>query len=132
MDGGHYAMLIQSPDFFSVEKQFQLKGDTVMTLLTNSIDYKMPLIFKNIEFEAMKSGIRTSMHSTLDRIALFLVDHPGFKLSIAGHTDGRGDPEENEKLSQDRAEEIRKYRASWDLTASRASATAPASHSKTS
>jgi hypothetical protein len=109
MEGGHYAMLIQSPDFFSVEKQFQLKGDTVMTLLTNSIDYKMPLIFKNIEFEAMKSGIRTSMHSTLDRIALFLVDHPGFKLSIAGHTDGRGDPEENEKLSQDRAEEIRKY-----------------------
>ncbi|RYE91417.1 MAG: OmpA family protein, partial [Cytophagaceae bacterium] len=109
IDGSRYAMLIQSPDFFSVEKQFALKGDTVMTLLTNSIDYKLPLIFKNIEFEQGKSGILASMHPTLDRIALFLVDHPTFRLSIAGHTDGKGDPDVNEKLSQDRAEEIRRY-----------------------
>ena len=109
MGGSHYAMLIQSPDAFSVEKRFELKGDTVMTMLTNSIDYKLPLIFKNIEFEAGKSGILASMHPTLDRITLFLVDHPTYKLSIAGHTDGRGDPDVNEKLSQDRAEEIRRY-----------------------
>jgi flagellar motor protein MotB len=109
IEGSHYAMLIQSPDFFSVEKQFALKGDTVMTLLTNSIDYKLPLIFKNIEFEPGKATILTAMHPTLDRIALFLVDHPTFRLSIAGHTDSSGDPEVNEKLSQDRAEEIRRY-----------------------
>ena len=109
IEGSHYAMLIQSPDFFSVEKQFTLKGDTVMTLLTNSIDYKLPLIFKNIEFEPGKASILSGMHSTLDRIAVFLVDHPTFRLSIAGHTDSRGDPEVNEKLSQDRAEEIRRY-----------------------
>jgi outer membrane protein OmpA-like peptidoglycan-associated protein len=109
IEGSHYVMLIQSPDAFTVEKQFALKGDTVMTLLTNSIDYKLPLIFKNIEFEANKSGIRPAMQPTLDRITLFLVDHPGFRLSIAGHTDGRGDPDVNEKLSQDRAEEIRRY-----------------------
>ena len=109
IEGSHYAMLIQSPDFFSVEKQFALKGDTVMTLLTNSIDYKLPLIFKNIEFEKGKAGILAAMYPTLDRIALFLVDHPTFRLSIAGHTDTRGDMDVNEKLSQDRAEEIRRY-----------------------
>ena len=49
------------------------------------------------------------MHPTLDRIAVFLVDHPTFRLSIAGHTDSSGDPEVNEKLSQDRAEAIRRY-----------------------
>ena len=109
MDGSHYAMLIQSPDAFTVEKKFALQGDTVMSLLTNSIDYKLPLIFKNIEFEAGKSGILPGMHSTLDRITVFLADHPTFRLSIAGYTDGRGDPDENEKLSQDRAAEIRRY-----------------------
>jgi hypothetical protein len=109
MEGSHYAMLIQGPDAFTVEKQFILKGDTVMTLLTNSIDYKLPLIFKNIEFEAGKSGIRPAMQPTLDRITLFLVDHPTFHLNIEGHTDGRGDPEVNENLSQDRAAEIRRY-----------------------
>ena len=109
IDGSRYAMLIQSNDFFSVEKQFALKGDTVMTLLTNSIDYKLPLIFQNIEFSEGKSGILPAMQPTLDRISLFLVDHPTFRLSIAGYTDSRGDPEVNEKLSQDRAEEIRRY-----------------------
>ena len=109
MEGSHYAMLIQSPDFFSVEKQFALKGDTVMTLLTNSINYKLPLIFKNLEFEQGKANVLPSMYPTLDRIAVFLVDHPTFRLSIAGHTDSSGDPEVNEKLSQDRAEAIRRY-----------------------
>ncbi len=109
MEGSHYAMLIQSTDFFSVEKQFELKGDTVMTLLTNSIDYKLPLIFKNIEFQPGKSSILPSMYATLDRIAIFLVDHPTFRLNIGGHTDASGDPDVNEQLSQDRAEEIRRY-----------------------
>ncbi|GAA4030676.1 hypothetical protein GCM10022409_13580 [Hymenobacter glaciei] len=109
IEGSHYAMLIQSPDFFSVEKQFALRGDTVMTLLTNSINYKLPLIFKNLEFEQGKANVLASMYPTLDRIAVFLVDHPTFRLSIAGHTDSSGDPEVNEKLSQDRAEAIRRY-----------------------
>ncbi len=109
IEGSHYAMLIQSNDFFSVEKQFELKGDTVMTLLTNSIDYKLPLIFKNLEFDPGKAAVLPAMYATLDRIALFMVDHPTFRLSIAGHTDTSGDPDVNEKLSQDRAEEIRKY-----------------------
>ena len=109
IEGSHYAMLIQSNDFFSVEKQFALKGDTVMTLLTNSINYKLPLIFKNLEFEQGKATVLSNMHTTLDRISLFLVDHPTFRLSISGHTDTSGDPDVNEKLSQDRAEEIRRY-----------------------
>ena len=109
MEGSHYAMLIQSPEFFSVEKQFALKGDTVMTLLTNSINYKLPLIFKNLEFEQGKANVLASMSPTLDRIAVFLVDHPTFRLSITGHTDSSGDPEVNEKLSQERAEAIRRY-----------------------
>ncbi|WP_426492900.1 OmpA family protein [Hymenobacter sp. 102] len=109
IEGSHYVMLIQSPDFFSVEKKFALEGDTVMKLMTNSIDYKLPLIFKNIEFDQDKSQIRASMHPILDRIAVFMVDHPTFRLSITGHTDGKGDPEFNERLSQERAESIRRY-----------------------
>ncbi|MBD2714762.1 OmpA family protein [Microvirga sp. STR05] len=109
IDGSHYVMIIQSPDFFSVEKKFALQGDTVMKLMTNSIDYGLPLIFQNIEFDQDKSTIRTTMHPILDRIALFMVDHPTFRLSITGHTDSKGDPDFNERLSQDRAEAIRKY-----------------------
>jgi flagellar motor protein MotB len=109
IDGSHYVMIIQSPDFFSLEKKFELKGDTVMKLMTNSIDYGLPLIFRNIEFDQDKSHIRASMQPILDRIALFMVDHPTFRLSITGHTDSKGDPDFNERLSQERAESIRRY-----------------------
>jgi flagellar motor protein MotB len=109
IEGSHYVLLIQSPDYFTVEKQFELKGDTVMKLMTNSIDYRLPLIFKNIEFDQDKANIRASMHPVLDRIALFMVDHPTFRLSIKGHTDSKGDPDFNETLSKDRAEAIRHY-----------------------
>ena len=109
IEGSHYVMIIQSPDFFSVEKKFALQGDTVMKLMTNSIDYGLPLIFRNIEFDQDKSNIRASMHGILDRIALFMVDHPTFRLSITGHTDSKGDPDFNERLSQERAESIRRY-----------------------
>jgi flagellar motor protein MotB len=109
IEGSHYVMIIQSPDFFSLEKKFALQGDTVMKLMTNSIDYGLPLIFRNIEFDQDKSNIRPAMQPVLDRIALFMVDHPTFRLSITGHTDSKGDPNFNERLSQDRAEAIRRY-----------------------
>jgi outer membrane protein OmpA-like peptidoglycan-associated protein len=109
IDGSKYVMLIQSPDYFTVEKKFDLKADTVMKIMTTSIDYNIPLIFKNIEFDAGKSTIRPAMHQTLDRIVVFMVDHPDTRLRIAGHTDAVGDPDVNEKLSQDRADAIRKY-----------------------
>ena len=109
MEGSHYVMLIQSPDFFSVEKSFALKNDTVFQLMTNAIDYQLPMVFQNIEFDQDKATIRAAMHPTLDRITTFLVDHPTFRLNIAGHTDSRGDIDFNLKLSQDRAEAIRRY-----------------------
>ncbi|UOR05681.1 OmpA family protein [Hymenobacter aerilatus] len=109
MEGSHYVMLIRSPDYFTVEKQFDLKSDTLMKLMTASFDSSLPLIFRNIEFEATKANVLSTMHGTLDRIALFMVDHPTYRLSITGHTDARGNPDVNEKLSQDRAEAIRRY-----------------------
>ncbi|RFP65352.1 OmpA family protein [Hymenobacter lapidiphilus] len=109
MEGSHYVMLIQSPDFFSVEKSFALTNDTVFQLMTNAIDYQLPMVFQNIEFDQDKATIRQAMYPTLDRITTFLVDHPTFRLNIAGHTDSRGDIDFNLKLSQDRAEAIRRY-----------------------
>ncbi|WP_078063328.1 OmpA family protein [Solirubrum puertoriconensis] len=109
IDGSKYVMLIQSPEYFTVEKQFSLKQDTVMKLMTTSIDYNIPLIFRNIEFDQGKSNILPSMHVTLDRIVVFMVDHPNHRLRISGHTDAKGDPDVNEKLSQDRADAIRRY-----------------------
>ncbi|PSR56209.1 hypothetical protein AHMF7605_23230 [Adhaeribacter arboris] len=109
IDKNRYMLLIQSPDFFSVEKEIDLKQDTVFKIMTSAIDYKIPLIFKNIEFDEEKSDIKPIMEPILDRIVLFMVDHPAFKLKIGGHTDGSGDLDFNTQLSQKRADSIKKY-----------------------
>ncbi len=109
IDQNRYMLLIQSPDFFSVEKEIDLKQDTVLKIMTSAINYKIPLIFKNIEFDEGKSDIKSIMEPILDRIVLFLADHPTFKLKIGGHTDASGDLDFNTELSQKRAESIKKY-----------------------
>ncbi|MFB9864006.1 OmpA family protein [Rufibacter immobilis] len=109
IDNSRYMMLIQGPDFFSIEKEINLEQDTVLKIMTTLIDYSIPLIFKNLEFDEGKAEIKEAMKPTLDRIVLFLVDHPRVRLSIEGHTDGSGDPNANIELSQWRAFSIQKY-----------------------
>ncbi|WP_240337048.1 OmpA family protein [Rufibacter psychrotolerans] len=109
IDNSRYMMMIQSPDFFSIEKEIDLKQDTVLKIMTTLIDYSIPLIFKNLEFDEGKAEIKDAMKPTLDRIVLFLVDHPQVRLSIEGHTDSSGDPNANIELSQWRAFSIQKY-----------------------
>ncbi len=109
IDRNRYMILIQSPDFFSVEKEIDLQQDTVFKIMTTAIDYKIPLIFKNIEFEEGKADIKPMMEPILDRIVLFMADHPTFKLKIGGHTDSNGDPDFNTQLSQKRADSIKEY-----------------------
>ncbi|QMU29830.1 OmpA family protein [Adhaeribacter radiodurans] len=109
IDQSRYMLLIQSPDFFSVEKEIDLKQDTIFKIMTTAIDYKIPLIFKNIEFDEGRSNIKPVMEPILDRIVLFMADHPTFKLKIGGHTDSSGDVDFNTELSQKRADSIKKY-----------------------
>ncbi|MBC5773851.1 OmpA family protein [Pontibacter sp. KCTC 32443] len=109
IDNTKYMMLIQSPDFFTIEREISLKQDTAFQIMTTLIDYSVPLVFKNIEFDQNQSDIKEDMKPILDEVALFLLDHPTYRLEISGHTDGAGDPEFNLTLSQDRADAIRKY-----------------------
>ncbi|MEW6136938.1 MAG: phosphate ABC transporter substrate-binding/OmpA family protein [Thermodesulfobacteriota bacterium] len=56
-------------------------------------------------------------HSSLDLLGKEAVDkavellshYPSFRLVVKGHTDTRGDPEQNRRLSQERAEAVARY-----------------------
>ncbi|MFD2513761.1 OmpA family protein [Pontibacter locisalis] len=109
IEDARYMVLIQGPDFFTIERELSLQQDTSFQLMTTLIDYSIPMVFENIEFDQNKAEIKEGMKPILDEVALFLVDHPTFRLEIAGHTDAAGDPEFNLSLSQDRAYAIRRY-----------------------
>ncbi len=103
-----YLLVIQGDDFFRIEHNFKLDGDTVINLKTNSIKYNK-WKFTSLEFDNNSSEILPEMEGDLDKVVDFLVDHPQIKLIISGHTDGSGDPAANLKLSQARADAIKRY-----------------------
>jgi OOP family OmpA-OmpF porin len=62
-----------------------------------------------VEFDTAKSDIKPKYHEELARAAEFLKKYPGTQITIEGHTDNIGKAEYNKKLSQSRAEAVRKY-----------------------
>ncbi len=66
-------------------------------------------ITQQIQFEFDKAVIRPVSFPILDAVADVLKDNPNIKLEIQGHTDNVGAPAYNLKLSDRRAESVKKY-----------------------
>lgn len=104
----NYLLIIQGDEFFRIEKMFFMKGDTTINTQAKSFK-KQKIRFSMIEFEDNSSKILDAMHTDLNNVLNFLVDHPDFRLRISGHTDRKGNSLANKKLSQDRADAIKTY-----------------------
>lgn len=105
----HYLLIIQGDEFFRIEEIFFLEGDKEINKVAEPIESK--IAFQSLEFENGKANILPGMHTDLDKIANFLIDHPQLHLKISGHTDSAGKEEANLKLSQARADAIKNYLA---------------------
>ena len=108
IDNAKYLLVIQGEDFFRVEKEIRLNGDTVMHVRTPSVDFKR-LKFNSLEFDQASSEILPAMYRDLDRIVNYMLDNPTLSLAITGHTNKEGNPKDNLILSQKRANAIKEY-----------------------
>jgi len=67
-------------------------------------------IKERVEFATNSAEINKSSHELLDAVAEVLAGHPEIELvDIEGHTDDRGYAPNNRKLSQRRADSVKKY-----------------------
>jgi outer membrane protein OmpA-like peptidoglycan-associated protein len=103
----NYLLIIQGDDYFRIEEFFFLDGDKEINLVAEPLEAK--IAFRSLEFENSKADILPSMYDDLAKLGNFMTDHPKLKLKISGHTDSAGDEKLNLKLSQDRADAIKKY-----------------------
>ncbi len=62
-----------------------------------------------IEFDFDKAEIRDIYHDHIQKVAHFMITYPETTATIEGHTDKEGSAEYNQKLSQRRAEAVRRY-----------------------
>lgn len=103
----NYLLIIQGDEFFRIEEIFFLDGEMEINKIAEPIESS--IAFQSLEFENGKANILEAMHSDLDKLGNFLIDHPDLKLTISGHTDSAGKEESNLRLSQARADAIKYY-----------------------
>lgn len=85
--------------------------------LTSNVEAKF--IARGINFDFNKATIKPESMGELNRIVDMMKAHPELKFEIGGHTDGDGDAAYNLKLSQERADAVKKQLVSLGIDASR-------------
>ncbi len=81
------------------------------------------LSLPNVQFEKNKTKLLSSSLSDLNSLADYLLQNKEINAEIIGHTDSDGDATANKKLSQSRAEEVKRYIVSLGVQESRIKAT---------
>lgn len=76
-------------------------------------------IYKDVQFEINKADLKSSSYQVLDEIAEGLKTQPSLKVEVQGHTDSTGSPDYNMKLSQARAESVKRYLVDRGIAAER-------------
>jgi OmpA-OmpF porin, OOP family len=67
------------------------------------------IILEQVQFDTSKATIKKVSDALLDEVAGVLKEHPEIgKIEVQGHTDNRGAAKTNDKLSQDRADSVKK------------------------
>jgi len=90
-----------------------------------AVDHKgcpEPVVLKGVNFENDSAVLTAGAETVLDGVASSLKKRPDVKVTIAGHTDGKGSAAYNKSLSQRRADSVRRYLASKGVKASNLSA----------
>lgn len=67
------------------------------------------IALKNIFFDIDKSNLLENSTIELNRLYNFLIQNPGIKIEISGHTDNTGSEEHNIELSEARAKSVTDY-----------------------
>ncbi|MEO6021960.1 MAG: OmpA family protein [Burkholderiales bacterium] len=109
----------------TVNDQLQVAGwksarDKKAGALQNKLNEQ--LFGKSIEFNTSSSHLSNDSAKLLDAIVAILKSDPNAKVEISGHTDGHGKEDKNVRLSQRRAEAIKKYLLSKGIKEARLSA----------
>lgn len=125
--GAKYSYRAEAKDFISIEKGIDLTQIREYKELKNevlriaAIEVGIDIPLNNIFFEYAKANLRPDSYPELDRMVETLQRNPNLVIEIQGHTDNVGSNESNMKLSQDRAEAVRKYLLSKKINAERVS-----------
>ena len=67
------------------------------------------LVLKELMFDQGRAKINQSSHAELDKVVIMMNQNPNMIVQLEGHTDTRGDPKANLRLSETRVAAVKDY-----------------------
>ena len=119
-----YALNVSYPGYNFFSQNFNMTNpnnleavhmDVPMSPLTDS----KPTILKNVFFDLAKATLRPESGVELNKLVEFLLTNPTIHIELGGHTDTRGDANDNMVLSTNRAKSVYDYIVSRGISAER-------------
>ncbi len=77
------------------------------------------LVLKELMFEQGRAKIGANSYAELDKVVTMMTQNPNMVIQLEGHTDTRGNPKANLKLSQTRVDAVKDYLVSKKIPKSR-------------
>lgn len=125
--GKDYAFNVNRKGYLFFSENFPMdrnNADSVynIDIALQPLEPNATIVLKNIFFESKVFELKSESTTELDNVVRLLKENPTLKIEISGHTDNVGKPEDNLKLSDNRAESVVKYLASKGINIQRLSA----------
>lgn len=118
-----YTVKIESPGFISAMEKLDVQTYAMRELEMNfnlkPIEVGTTVNLKSVLFEQSKTVLLPASYAELDVVVAFLRDNPNVRIELAGHTDNRGIPAQNIKLSQARVDRVKEYLVSKGIAQKR-------------
>ncbi|MFH1049774.1 MAG: OmpA family protein [bacterium] len=122
--GKRYGLSVSSEGYLSKSKKFEITKEGEFLVETLNIELQ-PIEsgarteLSNIEFDFGLASLRPESKLELDRLVELLLNYSDIKILIEGHTDDVGSDKYNLNLSLKRAESVRDYLISRDISKER-------------
>lgn len=112
--GSNYGITVNADDYIFYSENIDLtnrKGYVEETKIIelSKIEVGATFVLNNVFFDFDKSTLKTESISELNRALEIFKRYPNVRIEIGGHTDSYGSNEYNERLSQARAEVVKRY-----------------------
>jgi outer membrane protein OmpA-like peptidoglycan-associated protein len=122
--GNEYSFLAEKKGFIATSESFNTKvlkeySETNKDLYLTPLEVGQTVRLNNVFFDFAKFSLREESFPELNRVVKLLQDNPGMKIEVAGHTDSVGSAESNLSLSQNRANSVKEYLLSKNISADR-------------
>jgi outer membrane protein OmpA-like peptidoglycan-associated protein len=120
-EGDSYTVLVMGFEMDNTNNIFNVPSNPGPTRGTYTITYELPKTYtlNNLYFDTGKATIRKESYSSLNDLAELMKRKKTMVIQLAGHTDNVGSEESNQKLSETRAESVKRYLISKGVQAIR-------------